>query len=130
MSNNSRRLAILSAKEVDDLYGLPHFTEDERYLYFDLSTAERKVVAAVRTVSVAVHLTLQIGYFKAKRQFFSYQQDTVIEDLNYILKQNFPGQRLASIKLPSKPTRLEQHQLILQLFNYRAKIAHMETSRL
>jgi Domain of unknown function (DUF4158) len=43
----------------------------------------------------------------------------VIEDLNYILKQNFPGQRLASIKLPSKPTRLEQHQIILQLFNYR-----------
>jgi hypothetical protein len=45
MSNNSRRLSILSAKEVDDLYGLPHFTEDERHLYFDLSTAEREVVA-------------------------------------------------------------------------------------
>ena len=119
MSNNSRRLAILSAKEVDDLYGLPHFTEDERHLYFDLSTAEREVVAAVRTVSVAVHLTLQLGYFKAKRQFFSYQQDAVIEDLNYILKQNFPGQRLASIKLPFRHTRSEQQQIILQLFNYR-----------
>jgi hypothetical protein len=59
MSNNSRRLAILSAKEVDDIYGSPHFTEDERYLYFDLSTAEREVVAAVRTVSVAVHLTVR-----------------------------------------------------------------------
>lgn len=100
MSSNSRRLSILSAKEVDDLYGLPHFTEDERHLYFDLSTAEREVIATVRTVSVAVHLTLQLGYFKAKRQFFNYQQDAVIEDLNYILKQNFPGQRLASIKLP------------------------------
>ena len=43
----------------------------------------------------------------------------MIEDLNYILKQNFSGQRLASINLPSKPTRLEQHQIILQLFNYR-----------
>ncbi len=119
MSNNSRRLAILSAKEVDDLYGLPHFTEDERHLYFDLSTAERKVVAAVRTVSVAVHLTLQLGYLKAKRQFFSYQQDAVIEDLDYILKQNFPGQRLTSIKLPFRHTRSEQQQIILQLFNYR-----------
>jgi TnpA family transposase len=119
MSNNSRRLSILSAKEVDDLYGLPHFTEDERHLYFDLSTAEREVVATVRTVSVAVHLSLQLGYFKAKRQFFSYQQDAVIEDLNYILKQNFPGQRLASIKLPFRHTRIEQQQTILQLFNYR-----------
>lgn len=119
MSNNSRRLSILSAKEVDDLYGLPDFTEDERHLYFDLSTAEREVVAAVRTVSVAAHLTLQLGYFKAKRQFFSYQQDAVIEDLNYILKQNFPGQRLASIKLPFRHTRSEQQQIILQLFDYR-----------
>ena len=44
MSNHSRRLSILSAKEVDDLYGLPHFTEAERHLYFDLSPAEREVV--------------------------------------------------------------------------------------
>jgi hypothetical protein len=62
---------------------------------------------------------LQLGYFKAKRQFFIYQQDTIFEDLNYILKQNFPDQRLASIKLPSRPTRIEQQQTILQLFNYR-----------
>jgi hypothetical protein len=56
MKNNSRRLSILSAKEVDDLYGLPNFTSDERYLYFDLSKAELEVVATVRTVSVAVDL--------------------------------------------------------------------------
>jgi Tn3 transposase DDE domain/Domain of unknown function (DUF4158) len=46
-------------------------------------------------------------------------QDAVIEDLNYILKQNFPGQRLTSIKLPFRHTRSEQQQIILQLFNYR-----------
>jgi Domain of unknown function (DUF4158) len=73
MNNNSRRLSILSVKEIDDLYGLPHFTEDERHLYFELSTAEREVIDTVRTVSVAVHLNLQLGYFKAKRQFFSYR---------------------------------------------------------
>ena len=48
MSNNSRRLAILSAKEVDDLYGIPHFTEDERHLYFDLSIAEHEVVGGLQ----------------------------------------------------------------------------------
>ena len=119
MSNNSRRLSILSVKEVEDLYGLPHFTEDERHLYFELSTGEREIIDAVRTASVAVHLNLQLGYFKAKRQFFSYQQETVLEDLNYILKQNFPSQRMAFIKLPSRPTRIEQQQTILHLFDYR-----------
>jgi hypothetical protein len=49
MSKNSRRLAILSAKEIDDLYGLLHFTKNERHLYFELSTVEREVVAKVRT---------------------------------------------------------------------------------
>ena len=114
MNNNSRRLSIISAKEVDDLYGLPHFTADERHLYFALSITEREVINTVRTISVAVHLNLQLGYFKAKRQFFIYQQDAVIEDLNYILEQNFPGQRLASIKLPSRPTRIEQQQTIIK----------------
>ena len=40
MAANSRRLSILSAAEVDDLYGLPNFTPDERGLYFDLSAKE------------------------------------------------------------------------------------------
>ena len=70
MASDSRRLSILTVQEVDDLYGLPRFTEDDRRLYFDLSPAERELVDGVFTTSVAVHLVLQLGYFKAKRQFF------------------------------------------------------------
>jgi hypothetical protein len=70
MAADSRRLSILSAQEVEDLYGLPRFTEDDRRLYFDLGPAERELVDGVFTFSVAVHLILQLGYFKAKRQFF------------------------------------------------------------
>ena len=64
MAANSRRLSILSAIEVNDLYGLPNFTPDERGLYFDLSAKESDAVASVHTASVAVHLILQLGYFK------------------------------------------------------------------
>ena len=63
MATALRRLLILGAQEIDDIYGLPCFTEDDRRLYFDLSPAEREAVDAVYTISVAVHLTLQIGYF-------------------------------------------------------------------
>ncbi|MFX5494163.1 DUF4158 domain-containing protein, partial [Acinetobacter baumannii] len=69
MSTESRRLSILSASEIDDLYAMPRFTDEERQLYFDLSEAERAAAGAIRTASVAVHLILQLGYFKAKRQF-------------------------------------------------------------
>ena len=41
MSPDSHRLSILTAKEIEALYGLPRFTEEDRRLYFDLSVAER-----------------------------------------------------------------------------------------
>ena len=119
MAANSRRLSILSAAEVDDLYGLPNFTPDERGLYFDLSAKESDAVGSVHTASVAVHLILQLGYFKAKRQFFVYENHTVLEDLGYIVGRYFPDKGLASVKPLSKPTRLEQQGVILKLFDYK-----------
>lgn len=120
MSAESRRLSILSTSEIDDLYAMPRFTDEERRLYFDLSEAERAAAGAIRTASVAVHLILQLGYFKAKRQFFLYEFDQVADDIACILELYFPGRDIASVKMISKPTRLEQHQTILTLFNYRS----------
>jgi hypothetical protein len=94
MAANSRRLSILTASEVDDLYGLPRFTEDDRQLYVELSPAERKAVDGVHTTSAAVHLVLQLGYFKAKRRFFAYEPAAVLDDLQHILRRYFPRARL------------------------------------
>lgn len=116
---DSSRLPILSAREIDELYGLPRFTEEERRLYFDLSMPERAAVAEVHTTSAAVHLALQCGYFKAKRRFFVYDREEVLDDLSFILRQYFPDRQVASIKTLSKPTRLKQRRVILQLFGYR-----------
>jgi hypothetical protein len=77
----SRRLSILTAQEIDDLYGLPRFDEDDRLVYFDLSAAERDAVEGVHTTSAAVHLVLQLGYFKAKQRFFAYERAAVLDDL-------------------------------------------------
>ena len=110
MMTESRRLSILTVQEIDDLYRLPRFTEDERHLYFDLSPAERDLVDGVHTISVAAHLVLQLGYFKAKRQFFVYALDAVTDDLGHVLHRYFPTRNMAEIKVLSKPTRLEQQQ--------------------
>ena len=119
MAAHSRRLSILSAAEIDDRYGLPNFTQDERSLYFDLSARESAVIGQVRTASVAMHWILQLGYFKAKSQFFVYEERAVWQDLGYIIGCYFPDRDLASVKPLSKPTRLEQPRIILKLFNYR-----------
>lgn len=117
-ASSSHRLNILTPEEVEDLYGLPQFTDDDRKLFFDLSPPERVAVEA-RTPSVGVYLALELGYFKAKRQFFTFEQDAVVDDLRYLLGQYFPGQDIESIKVPSRPTRGAIQQAVLDLFGYR-----------
>jgi len=119
MPADLRRLSILTAQEIDDLYGLPRFTQDDRRLYFDLSASEHESVKAVHTTTAAVHLVLQLGYFKAKRQFFVYARDEVLDHLRHILRCYFPERDLTTVKPLSKPTRLEQQKIILKLFSYR-----------
>lgn len=73
MTTDTRRLTILSAEEISALYDLPKFNDDDRRLYFDFSSVERDAVDRVHTSSAAVHLALQMAYFKAKRRFFVFE---------------------------------------------------------
>lgn len=117
-TRDSHRLSLLSARELDDLYGLPRFSADDRLLYFDLSLPEQAAVDAY-TPPVAAHFVLQLGYFKAKRQFFSYTLDAVADDLHYVLERYFSELPVDGCRLPSRPTRGAQQRQILDLFKYR-----------
>ena len=117
MASESRRLSILTAQEVDDLYALPRFTEDDRQLYFDLSPAERELVDGVFTLSVAVHMILQLGYFKAKRQFFVYRARFGHGGRRAHSSTVFPGERNRGnqVALQIEPSRATA--VILKLFD-------------
>ena len=47
---DSRRLSILSTQEIDDLFALPRFTENDRRFFFDLNPAERDLIDSVYTI--------------------------------------------------------------------------------
>ena len=116
--NRSHRLEILTASEIDDLFGLPRFNQEDRRLYFDLSDVEQTAAAAYH-FAVAVHFVLQLGYFKAKQQFFLYELETVMDDLRHIVERHFPNRNPRGVQIPSKSTRLSQQQVILRLMRYR-----------
>lgn len=116
--DDSHRLTILSAEEIDDLYSVPQFTEEDRQLFFDFSPPEIAALGTHKT-SVAAYLALELGYFKAKQQFFTFEQNEVAADLRYILHRYFHGKNIAWIKPPSRPRRILSQQTILQLFNFR-----------
>lgn len=119
MAADNRRLTILSAEEIAALYDLPRFDANERQLYFELSPAEREAVDAIHTKAAAIHLVLQLGYFKAKRRFFVIDPTDVAADVAHIAQRYFSGSDAFLLKPLTKPTRLEQQRIVLALFNHR-----------
>jgi hypothetical protein len=109
------RLTILTAKEIHTLYALPLFTDEERDIYFVLDPLEKQQFEQPRNLTASVYFILQLGYFKAKKQFFVFRLSDVYDDVQYILHRYFPNVAEVPDQLISKPTRLAQQQQILHL---------------
>jgi len=83
------RIKILEDHDIDELYGLPRFYPDDRTYYFSLTQEERDISNSYRTLENRVLFILQLGYFKAKTMFFSFEFNEVQDDVRHILQQHF-----------------------------------------
>jgi TnpA family transposase len=119
-----RRLKILGADEIEALYGRPAFTPDERVQYVTVSQPESEVLQEFRSVKSQAYFLLQLGYFKAKHVFFTFDLFEAQDDLAYLLEQYFPGATVEDQGPLNKRTRLKQQRLILALSNYRSCDTH------
>ncbi|MGM1589269.1 Tn3 family transposase [Bacillus cereus group sp. BceL221] len=121
MENNTttqKRLRILSEDEVKIIYDRPGFSYEDRCSYFSLSQPEKELLHTLRSVKSKAYFVLQLGYFKARQLFFTFDLHEVEEDLQYILKEHFNNSQIDDLSSIDKSTRLKQQQLILKLFNY------------
>jgi Domain of unknown function (DUF4158) len=119
MSDPGKRLKILNKNEIEELYGFPRFSCEEREKYFSLESLEKSELKKLRSVPSRVNFILDLGYFKAKKMFFAVNHKEVEEDIKYILQTFFPeANDFHSFKI-SKPTRLTQQAQILHLLDYR-----------
>jgi len=119
MDSHGNRLKILTANEIEELYDLPHFTDEERNLYFSLSPLEHDVLKDLRTTQSKVHFILLLGYFKAKRMFFVLVSNRITDDICYVCQRYFPDvPQFPNIQVTS-PTRFAQQTCILKLLGYR-----------
>ena len=114
----SRRLHILSASEVEALYGRPQFTDEERAHFFTLTAEELTALSTLHTFGSRILFILQLGYFKAVQQFFVLEIADVADDVQWIQQTYFANTKQL-ITLAGKATRLKQQQLILELTGYR-----------
>ena len=55
MHDQTKRLTILSPKDYQTLYDIPHFTPEERDVYFSLDSLEIEQLKGIRHVNAAVY---------------------------------------------------------------------------
>ena len=113
-----KRLGILGDDELETIYGIPHFTYEDRCNYFFLSNPEKELLQVLRSVKSQAYFVLQLGYFKSKHRFFTFDLFEVVEDLQYVLKQYFAGSVITDLNSIKKLTKLKHQHLILELTNY------------
>jgi hypothetical protein len=113
-----KRLKILNEAEIEDLFDRPRFTPEEQVLYFSLSSSEELALRDLRTFESRVYFVLQLGYFKAQHQFYIFNIREVQDDARYVQERYFPTHEFPSEYEITKPTRLDQQQLILKLCQY------------
>jgi len=116
-TTTQQRLRILSDDEIEDLFGIPSFTQEERIEYFSLSSIEIAMLERLHFIKSKVCFILQLAYFKARHMFFIFRLVEVQQDAKYVVDRYFPDFSLVDLNI-SKITRLNQHRLILELCRY------------
>jgi TnpA family transposase len=113
-----RRLQILSEDEIEAMYGRPLFNHEDRVHYFSLSPLEKAALKQFHTFQSRIFYIVQLGYFKARRQFFTFSLQDVPADASYVQQTYFPDIPLTDLEV-AKGTRLKQQRVILDLFRFR-----------
>lgn len=111
-TENSKRIKILKQSEIDELYEIPKFTDDERKWYFELHGNESKLLTFSGNKKTKVDAILQLGYFKAKNQFFKYGHDEVLDDIEYIVNQYFGDAKIIRFRISREIKRKNQIRIL------------------
>ncbi len=119
MAGTAERLIILSDREIEEIYGLPRFTHEERVQYFSLTPEEHMALDTLHSVKSKAYCILQLGYFRARHQFPHLTPKVIREDLAYVLERHFPGSFLPDIEVPDQRTQRKHRSIILGLYRFR-----------
>src|SRR5687768_16818119 len=98
MNPAERRLRILGEDEINALYGLPRFGDDERMEYFSLSPTDKTALDQLHSIKSRIYFILQLGYFKSHHLFFVFDLPDVEVDARYIQDQYFPNFELMDLR--------------------------------
>jgi hypothetical protein len=90
MSRN-KRLSILTAAEVEDLYGVPSFNESYQRFYFMLNDKELAEISRIRQRKYRCVAIALLGYFKCKPVLLNPRYKSMQDDLVFIARFHYRG---------------------------------------
>lgn len=86
---SSKRLTILHDSEINDLYGFPTLSLEEKRVSFALNDLEQDVINSIRDRNQKFYPTALLGYFKIKPIPLNPSFKTLKEDLVFIAEEYF-----------------------------------------
>lgn len=116
-TKQNKRIRVLKDEEYQQIYGLPTFSREEQEWFFELTQQELSVLDTAATIETKIDAILQLGYFKAKQNFFSWTFDTVKSDFDYVRHRYFDGAVTAKTTIGRK-AKYNNQQWVLSLFSY------------
>ena len=117
MSVNIKRINLLSKAEIEDLYSLPQFNLNERRHYFIFNKSEQDALSLYKNVRTRLYFILQLGYFKANQQFYSFNFEDVKADAKFVAQTCLKIQDISLKGTISRNHNLKQKESICQLFH-------------
>lgn len=121
MNKINLRVELLNNAELEELYSLPQFTDEEREYYFFIDEKEYQLLDQYKKPLAKLYFILQLGYFRAKNLFFTLDPNSVADDIAHIAKRYSLGdfnKKLSQLKIWKESLR-QQKLDILALFHYR-----------
>jgi hypothetical protein len=86
-----KHLAILRQSEIQDLFGPPRLTIEEKRFYFTLNDLELKSFQSIRDRQQRCYFVLLLGYFKVKPVMLNIGFSDVRDDLDFVRAEYLPG---------------------------------------
>jgi len=115
------KINLLNDIEIEELYSRPKFNDTEREYYFQLDEIEFKLLKKYTNIKSKIFLILQIGFFRAKQQFYKFKLDDVSDDVDYVIKKYYSSD-VKNKKIKGqlwKENYRKQKNDILKLYGYR-----------
>ena len=82
-------LKILNQNEFEELFKLPKIDHEDRESLFEITAEDKQYLSKEHELRVKLNYILQIGYFRAKRNFYRFDFHEVKDDAQYILNRYF-----------------------------------------